>query len=162
MVLPNGRAALVLPISWQTDSVGQHTVFTVLTSRALHGTGHRTSRLSTRRIFSDYLCARTRCLDVYVRLSSHGHRGHVCIGMAVASLLNNTAMVEPSWVNTCYSVIAPGDGISVAMVYAYEGGKIVKVKGSGGLTGKYDAELRKREVLYAHSWFENITADTFG
>jgi len=85
----------------------------------------------------------------------------VC-AMAVASLLNNTAMVEPSWVNTCYSVIAPGDGISVAMVYAYEGGKIVKVKGSGGLTGKYDAELRKREVLYAHSWFENITADTFG
>lgn len=81
---------------------------------------------------------------------------------AVVSLFNNTAMVEPSWVNTCYSVIAPGDGISVAMVYAYKGGKIVKVKGSGGLTGAYDPELRKREVLYAHSWFKNITADTFG
>ncbi|MBO1926995.1 FAD-dependent oxidoreductase [Thiomicrorhabdus sp. 6S2-11] len=82
---------------------------------------------------------------------------------AVASLLNGTTMIEPSWVNTCYSVIAPGqDGISVAMVYKYEGGKIVKVKGSGGLTGAYDPELRKREVLYAHSWFENITADTFG
>ena len=81
---------------------------------------------------------------------------------AVASLLNGVEMVEPSWVNTCYSVIAPGDGISVAMVYAYEDGKIIKVKGSGGLTGAYDAELRKREVLYAHSWFKNITADTFG
>ncbi len=81
---------------------------------------------------------------------------------AVASLLNGVSMPEPSWVNTCYSVIAPGDGISVAMVYAYEGGKIVKVKGSGGLTGAYDAELRKREVLYAHSWFKNITEDTFG
>ncbi|MBF6058214.1 NAD(P)/FAD-dependent oxidoreductase [Thiomicrorhabdus heinhorstiae] len=81
---------------------------------------------------------------------------------AVASLLNNVAMVEPSWVNTCYSVIAPGDGISVAMVYAYEDGKIVKVKGSGGLTGAYDPELRKREELYAHSWFKNITADVFG
>lgn len=82
---------------------------------------------------------------------------------AVASLLNGVEMVEPSWVNTCYSVIAPGkDGISVAMVYAYKDGKIVKVEGSGGLTGAYDAELRKREVLYAHSWFENITADTFG
>lgn len=82
---------------------------------------------------------------------------------AVASLLNGVEMVEPSWVNTCYSVIAPGkDGISVAMVYAYEDGKIVKVKGSGGLTGAYDPELRKREVLYAHSWFTNITADVFG
>lgn len=81
---------------------------------------------------------------------------------AVASLLNGVTMPEPSWVNTCYSVIAPGDGISVAMVYAYEDGKIVKVKGSGGLTGVYDAELRKREVLYAHSWFKNITEDTFG
>jgi len=93
---------------------------------------------------------------------SANSQAKVCAA-AVASLLNGVEMVEPSWVNTCYSVIAPKvDGISVAMVYAYEGGKIVKVKGSGGLTGAYDAELRKREVLYAHSWFENITADTFG
>ncbi|MBD3754709.1 MAG: FAD-dependent oxidoreductase [Gammaproteobacteria bacterium] len=81
---------------------------------------------------------------------------------AVASALNGLEMVEPSWVNTCYSVIAPGDGISVAAVYKYEGGKIVAVKGAGGLTGAYDPELRKREVLYAHSWFANITADVFG
>ncbi|WP_178863700.1 NAD(P)/FAD-dependent oxidoreductase [Thiomicrorhabdus cannonii] len=81
---------------------------------------------------------------------------------AVASALNGLEMVEPSWVNTCYSVIAPGDGISVAAVYKYEDGKIVAVKGAGGLTGAYDPELRKREVLYAHSWFSNITADVFG
>ncbi|WP_294949255.1 NAD(P)/FAD-dependent oxidoreductase [Sulfurivirga sp.] len=81
---------------------------------------------------------------------------------AIVSLLNGKKMPEPSWVNTCYSIIAPGDGISVAMVYAYENGKIIKVKGSGGLTGKYDPELRKREEMYAHSWFNNITADVFG
>ena len=81
---------------------------------------------------------------------------------AIVSLLNGKKMPEPSWVNTCYSIIAPGDGISVAMVYAYQDGKIVKVKGSGGLTGKYDPELRKREEMYAHSWFNNITADVFG
>ncbi|MBN2866382.1 MAG: FAD-dependent oxidoreductase [Thiotrichales bacterium] len=88
--------------------------------------------------------------------------------VAVVTSLNNQPMIEPSWVNTCYSVIKPGDGItsgdgiSVAMVYAYKDGKIVKVDGSGGLTGAFDAELRKREVLYAHSWFKNITVDTFG
>jgi len=93
---------------------------------------------------------------------SANSQAKVCAA-AVASLLNGTTMVEPSWVNTCYSVIAPKvDGISVAMVYKYEDGKIAKVKGSGGLTGAFDAELRKREVLYAHSWFENITADVFG
>ncbi|GKT12623.1 MAG: sulfide dehydrogenase [flavocytochrome c] flavoprotein chain [Thiomicrorhabdus sp.] len=81
---------------------------------------------------------------------------------AIASLFNNVEMPEPSWVNTCYSIIAPRDGVSVAMVYAYKDGKIIKVKGSGGLTGKYDPELRRREELYAHSWFNNITADVFG
>jgi len=81
---------------------------------------------------------------------------------AVYAMLNGKDMVEPSWVNTCYSVIHPGDGISVAMVYAYEGEKIVKVPGAGGLTGKFDPALRKREEAYAHSWFNNITADVFG
>jgi sulfide dehydrogenase [flavocytochrome c] flavoprotein subunit len=82
---------------------------------------------------------------------------------AIAALLNGGKAPQPSYVNTCYSVIAPGDGISVAMVYAYKDGKIVKVKGSGGLTpGKFDAELRAREEQYAHSWFNNITQDIFG
>lgn len=81
---------------------------------------------------------------------------------AVVALLNGGEAPQPSYVNTCYSVIHPGDGISVAMVYAYKDGKIVKVEGSGGLTGKYDAKMREREEAYAHSWFKNITADTFG
>jgi sulfide dehydrogenase [flavocytochrome c] flavoprotein chain len=81
---------------------------------------------------------------------------------AVVALLNGGKAPHPSYVNTCYSVIAPKDGISVAMVYDYKDGKIVKVKGSGGLTGKYNKDLRAREEQYAHSWFKNITADIFG
>jgi len=82
---------------------------------------------------------------------------------AVVALLNGDKAPQPSWVNTCYSIIHPGEGISVAMVYAYKDGKIVKVKGSGGLTpSKFDAEMRAREEQYAHSWFNNITADVFG
>jgi len=81
---------------------------------------------------------------------------------AIASSLNGVEMPEPSWVNTCYSIIAPKDGVSVAMVYAYENGKIIKVKGAGGLSGEYDADKRRREELYAHSWFKNITTDVFG
>ncbi len=82
---------------------------------------------------------------------------------AVVALLNGGEAPQPSYVNTCYSIIAPGDGISVAMVYAYKDGKITKVKGSGGLTpSEFDATQRAREVQYAYSWFKNITADTFG
>lgn len=84
---------------------------------------------------------------------------------AVVAMLNGQEAPQPSYVNTCYSVIAPGDGISVAMVYNYADGKINKVKGSGGLTPGYaksSMEMRAREEQYAHSWFKNITHDVFG
>jgi len=83
---------------------------------------------------------------------------------AVVALLHAQDAPQPSYVNTCYSIIAPKDGISVAMVYAFKDGKIIKVKGSGGLTpsgDKRDPKLREREVQYAYSWFNNITAEAF-
>ncbi len=87
----------------------------------------------------------------------------VCAAAVVASLQGKEPPV-PSWVNTCYSIITPEDGISVAMVYRLgPDGKIMKVKGAGGLTpADSPAKYRKREVLYAHSWFNNITHDVFG
>ena len=87
----------------------------------------------------------------------------VCAAAVVAKL-NGQPDPVPSYVNTCYSMITPEDGISVAMVYRLgPDGKIIKVEGAGGLTPT-DAspEMRKREVDYGHSWFANITHDTFG
>ncbi len=82
---------------------------------------------------------------------------------AIVSLFNNLEPLQPSLINTCYSLIAPNDAISVAMVYGFENGKIIKKEGSGGLTPE-DAsdDMRKREAAYAHSWFNNITHDIFG
>ena len=86
----------------------------------------------------------------------------VCAAAVVASLHGKEAPV-PSLVNTCYSLITPDDGISVAMVYNLDGTKIQKVKVSGWLTPMdSSAAMRKREARYAHSWFENITHDVFG
>jgi len=66
-------------------------------------------------------------------------------------------------VNTRYSIVAPDDGISVAMVYKLVDGKVSRVKGSGGLTSPAStAGDRAREVEYAYSWFSNITHDAFG
>ncbi|MCU7940121.1 MAG: NAD(P)/FAD-dependent oxidoreductase [gamma proteobacterium symbiont of Bathyaustriella thionipta] len=86
----------------------------------------------------------------------------VCAAAVVASLHGKPAGI-PTLVNTCYSLITPDDGISVAMVYNFDGKKIQKVKGSGGLTPMDSSEaMRKREARYAHSWFNNITNDIFG
>jgi sulfide dehydrogenase [flavocytochrome c] flavoprotein subunit len=82
---------------------------------------------------------------------------------ALVSLLHGEAPGTPKFVNTCYSLVAPDYGISVAMVYGYEGGKIIKIKGSGGLspTGA-DAEFRRQEARFAQGWYENISRDIWG
>ncbi len=81
---------------------------------------------------------------------------------AVVNLLNGREPGDPSWVNTCYSIVGPDDAISVAMVYNLVEGKVAKVKGSGGLTPMdSSASDRAREVQYAYSWFNNITSDIF-
>ena len=87
----------------------------------------------------------------------------VCAATIVARL-NGQGDPVPSYVNTCYSIITPDEGMSVAMVYRLgDKGKIIKVKGSGGLSpANASSAMRKREVSYAHSWFENITHDVFG
>jgi sulfide dehydrogenase [flavocytochrome c] flavoprotein subunit len=83
---------------------------------------------------------------------------------AVAALLNGQEPGTPSYVNTCYSIAGADYGFSVAAVYrlSADGSTIGGVEGAGGLTpADATPEQLKREVLYAHSWFENITHDTF-
>lgn len=85
----------------------------------------------------------------------------VCAAAIVASL-NDQDMADPSYVNTCYSLIAPDYGISVAAVYrlAEDRSKIAKV--AGGLTpSDANADALEREVQYAYSWYDNIVADMF-
>jgi len=85
--------------------------------------------------------------------------------VAVAAILARFAGQEPgepTYVNTCYSIIAEEHGISVAAVYKLsEDGKMIqKIKGSGGLSPMdASADHRKREVTYAHSWFQNVIDD---
>ncbi|MDH5659985.1 MAG: NAD(P)/FAD-dependent oxidoreductase [Gammaproteobacteria bacterium] len=90
-------------------------------------------------------------------------QGKVCAA-AIVSALHDVAMPEPSYVNTCYSLVSPDYGISVAAVYRYskeEG--IYKVKESGGVSPKEaNAEFRKKEARYAVGWYDSITSDAFG
>lgn len=84
---------------------------------------------------------------------------------AVVALINGQEPPEPAYVNTCYSILAKNDAISVAAVYELAEGKIAEVKGAGGLTPAYDKTteaMRAREVQYAYSWYKNIVHDSFG
>ncbi len=82
---------------------------------------------------------------------------------AVVGLLKGAAPGTPKFVNTCYSLVAEDYGISVAMVYGYEAGKIIKIKGSGGLSpsGASDA-FHADEADYARGWYESISRDIWG
>ncbi len=88
-------------------------------------------------------------------------QGKVCAAM-IAARVNGRDDPEPSYVNTCYSIVTPDYGISVAAVYQYKDGKIVAVEGASGVSpSDASPEIRKREAVYQRSWFNNITADMF-
>jgi sulfide dehydrogenase [flavocytochrome c] flavoprotein subunit len=81
---------------------------------------------------------------------------------AIVALLRGDAIPTPALMNTCYSLVAPEYGISIAAVYRVVDDKIVTVEGSSGVSPlDAPAEIRASEAEYAKSWYANITADTF-
>jgi sulfide dehydrogenase [flavocytochrome c] flavoprotein chain len=82
---------------------------------------------------------------------------------AIVSLLRGHEVAPPALMNTCYSLVAPDYGISIAAVYRAVNDKLVAVEGSSGVSPlDAPAETRSLEAEYAKSWYANITADTFG
>ncbi|MBF0349055.1 MAG: FAD-dependent oxidoreductase [Magnetococcales bacterium] len=79
---------------------------------------------------------------------------------AIVALLNGQKPGEPSYVNTCYSMLSPTYGISVAAVYKLQEGKIKEVGGGLSAADASDA-VRQQEALYNESWYQSIMADTF-
>ena len=86
----------------------------------------------------------------------------VC-AQAVVALLAGAAVPEPLLMNTCYSMLAPGEAISVTGVYRPRNGVLTEVEGAGG-TSPLQAPpgFREREAGHADAWFQTITAETFG
>jgi NADPH-dependent 2,4-dienoyl-CoA reductase/sulfur reductase-like enzyme len=82
---------------------------------------------------------------------------------AVATLLRGDKPVEPRLINTCYSLVAPDYGISVAGVYRPKDGQLTDVEGAGGIS-PLDAPRSARvlEANFANGWFNTISAEVFG
>jgi sulfide dehydrogenase [flavocytochrome c] flavoprotein subunit len=82
---------------------------------------------------------------------------------ALARLLGGQKPDDPRLINTCYSVLAPDYGITVAAVYRPANGQLVEVQGSAG-TSPVDAPkaVREQEAKFADGWFKTITGEMFG
>jgi NADPH-dependent 2,4-dienoyl-CoA reductase/sulfur reductase-like enzyme len=80
----------------------------------------------------------------------------------VVRLLKDLAPLDATLANTCYSLINPDYGISVAGVYQAEGSRWVSQPGAGGASpNNVSYEFRRKEALYAKDWFNNITRQAF-
>jgi sulfide dehydrogenase [flavocytochrome c] flavoprotein subunit len=82
---------------------------------------------------------------------------------AIVRLLAGAAPAAPKLINTCYSLVAPDYGISVAGVYQPTNGQLADVPGSGGVSpGEAPRASRALEAALAEGWFRTITTEVFG
>lgn len=89
-------------------------------------------------------------------------QGKVCAA-AIAKLIAGAKPDEPKLINTCYSLVAPDYGITVAGVYRPVNGVLTDVEGAGGVS-PIDAPrtMRAQEAMFADGWFKTITNEVFG
>lgn len=94
---------------------------------------------------------------------SAGAQGKVC-ARAIVALMRGEAVGTPSFINTCYSLVAPDYGISVADVFRLGAdGAIAAVQGAGGTSPLGSSpEVHALEAEYARGWYGSITAEIYG
>lgn len=86
--------------------------------------------------------------------------------VAVTALLADLAGLEPpaaAWRNTCYSLLAPGQAVSIAADYAVSAQRLIERPGSLTLSPlQAPAGLRAQEAALGEAWYQSICADTWG
>jgi sulfide dehydrogenase [flavocytochrome c] flavoprotein chain len=81
----------------------------------------------------------------------------------VATLLKGGTPAEPRLINTCYSLVAPDYGITVAGVYKPTNGQLADIPGAGGVSpADAPRSARALEAQFADGWFKTITGEVFG
>jgi sulfide dehydrogenase [flavocytochrome c] flavoprotein chain len=81
--------------------------------------------------------------------------------LAIASLLSGNSPPRPRLVGACYNTVAPDYGFSLSGVYEPRDDMFAETEAR---TSPVDAppEVRAHEAETAQSWFQSITAETFG
>ncbi|MCC6469097.1 MAG: FAD-dependent oxidoreductase [Alphaproteobacteria bacterium] len=83
------------------------------------------------------------------------------VALAIVDGLNGRKPTPPAFANTCYSLVAPKYGISVANVYRVTEQGLVSVEGGVSPIGQ-PAQFRSQEATYGQGWYDSITMDMFG
>jgi sulfide dehydrogenase [flavocytochrome c] flavoprotein subunit len=82
---------------------------------------------------------------------------------AIVKLLAGQPPSQPKLINTCYSVVGPNYGITVAGVYIPVNGVLTDVQGAGGVSPvEAPPSTRAQEALFAQGWFNALTSEAFG
>ncbi len=91
---------------------------------------------------------------------SANSQAKVCAN-AVRGALTGSKVFPAKFSNTCWSLIAPNDGVKVGATYEATPEKIAKVDGFISQTGE-SADLRKATYEESEGWYTGITADMLG
>ncbi|QYK41343.1 MAG: FAD-dependent oxidoreductase [Paracoccaceae bacterium] len=81
--------------------------------------------------------------------------------MAIRGELTGSRVFPARYTNTCWSLIAPEDGVKVGAAYEPTPEKIASVSSFISQTGE-DAALRRATYEESLGWYAGITADMFG
>ena len=91
---------------------------------------------------------------------SANSQAKVCAN-AVRGALTGSRVFPAKFSNTCWSLIATGDGVKVGATYEATPEKIAKVDGFISQTGE-SADVRQATYLESEGWYTGITTDMIG
>lgn len=91
---------------------------------------------------------------------SANSQAKVCAN-AVRGALTGSKVFPAKFSNTCWSLIAPNDGVKVGATYEATPKKIAKVDGFISQTGE-SSDLRQTTYEESEGWYAGITADMLG
>lgn len=148
-VIPPQRAAAVAALAGVADQTGWCPVDPVSFESTLQPRVH---------VIGDAIIAGGMPKSAF----SANSQARVC-ATAVVDLLRERTPASPKLINTCYSLVAPDYGISIAGVYQPANGLLTDVPNSGGVSPlQAPKSVRAQEATYAEAWFKTITHGVFG
>jgi Flavocytochrome c sulphide dehydrogenase, flavin-binding. len=90
---------------------------------------------------------------------SANSQAKVCAN-AVRGALTGSTIFPARFANTCWSLIAPNDGVKVGATYEATDEKIASVAGFVSATGESD-EVRQATYQESIGWYDGIVSDMF-
>jgi sulfide dehydrogenase [flavocytochrome c] flavoprotein chain len=93
--------------------------------------------------------------------SAASAEGKACAAV-IANQFAGKPLEPPKLTGICYNTVAPGYAFSLAGIYQPKDDIFAETEGGGASAADAPREVRAREADQAQTWYQTITADTFG